>query len=344
MKRRLLILESVLEKKVHPRDLHALAKRVARRAPDIDVIVTGRHLGDHLKLFPHVFRPTLTVAFGWLRNRRFLTGDILDCPRIAKPNELERLRAAGVPVPDWVVLTPGTALDPAFWGPYVVVKPTDSSAGREVRIRRTGRVRYAPPESFPEDHPIRNGPLMAQRFIYTGPWAVSFRVCTFFGRALYCLRAEQSHEKRRLESRFEFSGAGGGVQIIAPSKTSTYTLVDDREVIELAERAHQLAFPDYPYLGFDMLRDAESGRVSVLEVNSGGAVWHLSSRGGIRLQRKHRINLYSQFDALEIAAERLVEVTRRRAMVAPMGRTSSVWADLPPGMRMLSGADTQLGG
>lgn len=322
MKRRLLILANASEKAAILGDLGALAERVARQAPEIDVLVVGRHRRDQWKLLPRAFRPALTVAWGRLRERRFFPGEILHCSRIPKHIELARLRAAGVPVPDWVVITPGTTLDPAAWGPYVVVKPTGGSKGEEVRIRRTGRVRYEPPESFPTGHPIRKGPLLAQRFVYTGPWAVSYRVTTFFGRALFCWRVEQSHQKRRLESRFAFgdSAGAGGIQIIAPSKTSTYTLVDDEDVIGLAERAHRLAFPDYPYLGIDVLRDAETGAVSVIEANSGGAVWHLSSGLGTSIQQLHGIDFYRQFGALDRAAERLIEVTRERARVAPIGR------------------------
>jgi len=322
VKRRLLILANAIQNRAVRGDLDALAQRVARQAPEIDVLVVGRHRRERWKLLPRAFRPALTVAWGRLRERRFLPGEILHCSRIPKHIELTRLRAAGVPVPDWVVITPGTTLDSADWGPYVVVKPSASSRGIEVRIRRTGRVRYQPPESFPTGHPIRKGPLLAQRFVYTGPWAVSYRVTTFFGRALFCWRVEQSHEKRRLESRFAFgsSAEGGGIQIIAPSKTSTYTLVDDEEVIGLAERAHRLAFPDYPYLGIDLLRDAETGALSVIEVNSGGGVWHLSSGLGTNLQQAHGIDLYRQFGALDRAAERLIELTRERARVAPIGR------------------------
>jgi hypothetical protein len=204
----------------------------------------------------------------------------------------------------------------------VVVKPTAGQSGCEVRIRRTRRVRYQPPESFPAGHPIRKGPLLAQRFVYTGPWAVSYRVTTFFGRTLFCWRVEQSHQKRRLESRFAFGGTGeglGGIQIIAPSRSSTYSLVDDAEVIGLAESAHRLAFPDYPYLGFDLVRDADTGELSVIEVNSGGVTWHLSSQLGRSMQRDHRMDLYGQFGALDRAAERLIELTRSRARRAPLG-------------------------
>jgi len=322
VKRFRLVLVRAFDRSIPPNDLDALAERVERQAPDIDVAVAGKRRAEQWRLLPHAFRPTLTIGFGGLKRSRFLSGQILHCPKLPKHKELERLRAAGIPVPDWVVIAPGTRLDPADWGPYVVVKPTLGQRGADVRIRKTGRVRYAAPESFPPDHAIRKGPLIAQRFVYTGPWAVSYRVCTFLGRALYCWRVEQSHQKRRLESRWSFAGsaAAGGIQIIAPSKTSAYALVDDQEVIAIAERAHRLAFPNYPMLGFDLLRDAESGQVSVIEANSGGNVWHLSSPAGIELQRAHGMDFAAQFGALDRAAEQLIEVTRRHAMLAPIGR------------------------
>lgn len=319
MKRYRLVLVRSLPRSIRPSDLFALAERVETRAPDIDVAVVGRRRAEQWTLLPHAFRPTLTIRFSRLKRRRFLCGRILHCPMLPKHVELEQLRAAGIPVPDWVVIEPDTRLDPAVWGPYVVVKPTLGGMGVDIRIRRTGRVRYEEPGS---GDAFRKGPLIAQRFIYTGPWAVSYRVCTFFGRALYCLRVEQSHQKRRLESRWQFAGSatGGGIQIIAPSKTSTYSLAEDEDVIALAEGAHRFAFPDYPVLGIDLVRDAESGQLSVLEANTSGAVWHLSSRVGISMQRAQGIDLYSQFGALDRAAEQLVEATRRHAMVAPLGR------------------------
>ena len=323
MQRKQLVLVKLTRHIVSRSDLEALAEHVRARAPEIDVVVTSRHRADQWRLLPRAFRPTLTVVFGRLRKRLWVHGQVLDCPRFPKHVELEKLRAAGVAVPDFVLIEPGTRLDPAVWGPYVVVKPTLGARGAEVRIRRTTRVRFEPPEGFAPGHPIHRGPLLAQRFVYTGPWAVCYRVCTFFGRALYCWRVEQSHAKRRLDSRWKFGGSagGGGVQIIAPSLTSTYSLVDDTELIAAAERAHRLAFPDYPYLGFDLVRDAETGEVSVLEANTGGNVLHLSSTMGSSIQREHGLDFHRQLGALDRAAERLIEITRRRARVAPLSQS-----------------------
>ncbi|HEY8155875.1 MAG TPA: hypothetical protein VII72_17225 [Myxococcota bacterium] len=322
MRRYRLVLARPLARSIGRRDLSGLAERVERRAPDVEVAVVGKHRTEQWHLLPHAFRPTLTIGFGALSRSRFLSGRILHTPWIPKHVELERLRWVGIPVPDWTVIEPCTRLDPGVWGPYVVVKPTRGGQGFDVRIRKTGRVRWEAPENFPPRHMIHKGPLLAQRFVYTGPWAVSYRVCTFLGRALYAWRVEQSHQKRRLESRWQFAGSktGGGIQIIAPSMTSTYALTDDEELIALAERAHRLAFPDYPYLGIDLLRDAETGEVFVVEANSGGTVWHLSSKTGRSMQKAHGIDLYRQFGALDRAAEGLIEATRRHAMVSPVGR------------------------
>jgi hypothetical protein len=316
---------SPLPHRVRPRDLVGLAERIERHAPDIEVVLTTPRRADQWPLLLHPLRPTLSVVFGPLARRKYLAGRILDCPRLAKHAELAALAAAGIPVPRWELIRPGTQLDPDQWGPYVVVKPTRSANGVGVRIRRTTRVRWAPPEAGAAEPRKGEDALIAQRFVYTGRWPVSYRVCTFLGRALYCWRAEQSHDKRPLEGRFAFAGpggAGGGIQIIAPSKKSSYSLVVEEEMIALAERAHRLALPDHPYLGMDLVRDAETREVWVLEANSGGAVWHLSSDLGIGLMREHGFDLYSQLGALDRAAEALVEATRTRALVAPLGRRS----------------------
>lgn len=320
MRRRRLVLMSPMPSRVRPRDLHALEERIQRQAPDIDVVVTTRRRADQWPLLLQPLRPTLSVVFGSLGRRKYLAGRILHCPRLPKHVELAKLEAAGIPVPRWERIRPDTRLDPDEWGPYVVVKPTRSACGVDVRIRRTRRVRYEPPAAAPSGSPRRDGGHIAQRFVYTGRWPVSYRVCTFLGRAQYCWRAEQSHDMRPLTDRWAFGRDGGGIQIIAPAKTSTYSLVVDEEMIALAERAHRLAFPDYPYLGFDLLRDADTGEVSVIEANTGGEVWHLSSGLGIGLMQKHGFDLYHQLGALDRAAEALIEVTRRSAVVAPLGR------------------------
>jgi hypothetical protein len=67
-------------------------------------------------------------------------------------------------------------------------------------------------------------------------------------------------------------------------------------------------------LGVDIIRDSQNGTLSVLEVNPGGDVWHLSSLLAKNFfTREHVRDLYAQFDALALCANLLMEKTRRAA-------------------------------
>jgi hypothetical protein len=79
-------------------------------------------------------------------------------------------------------------------------------------------------------------------------------------------------------------------------------------------RAISDRLPEVAVLGVDVLRDTNTGRLYVLETNPGGFTWHLSS--GLAKKTftpEHIRNIYQQFDALERAAQLLVEKTRAEA-------------------------------
>ena len=56
-------------------------------------------------------------------------------------------------------------------------------------------------------------------------------------------------------------------------------------------------------LGIDIVRDAFTGRLYVLEVNSGGYVWHFTSRMGLGVQKQFGLNFESQFNGRRKAAQ-----------------------------------------
>jgi D-alanine-D-alanine ligase-like ATP-grasp enzyme len=90
------------------------------------------------------------------------------------------------------------------------------------------------------------------------------------------------------------------------------SICNDPEIISLGERAHQ-AFPECPVIGVDIIRESSTGRLHVLEVNPHGAVWHLSSPLAKKMDRKHVRELYAQFNALDLAADLLIQKTRAEA-------------------------------
>jgi glutathione synthase/RimK-type ligase-like ATP-grasp enzyme len=229
-----------------------------------------------------------------------------------KSGEYGRLDAAGFPVPKWAVITPETKLDPDEWGPYVVEKPDFGGLGAYVRIKRTMRVKFRPPKDFESGHFGRKAAMLAQEFIYTGEWPESFRVMTLLGQTILCRSQKTVGRGHPLSGRWSFGTDGGG-SIVSNTKGMTVTMVKDAEIIELCERAHREAFPDIPLLGFDVIRDAESGRLYILECHTHGPSWSFSSSKGSGIQEANRLDFESQYDAFRKCARILAEATPRLA-------------------------------
>jgi hypothetical protein len=86
----------------------------------------------------------------------------------------------------------------------------------------------------------------------------------------------------------------------------------DADVLALAPQI-AAAFPEVAVLGIDLVRQAATGRLYVLETNPNGYTWHLSSNLGKSVQQRVGIDRYAQFDALSVAADVLIERTRAEA-------------------------------
>ena len=292
-------------------DFETIARQIGERARDIRVFVVDTKQADWTDPQFERSAPTLTVAPMPIKRFSPPPGALCQGHEFPKDEQYRRLAHLGVPVPDWVEIAPETVLDPLQWGPYVVVKPALGRKGAEIFIKRAGRVRYRPPESFAEDHPARRAPLLAQKFIYTGKWPSNYRVVTLFGRALLCWRCEAAHRYVPLHSRWDFK-ARGGITVVSNKQDSSYALARDPEVIALAEKAHA-AFPDQPLLGTDIVRDADSGELQVIECNPRGDAWLISSDMGRMIEQANGLDFAAQFGALEIATQTLVDETRSRA-------------------------------
>jgi hypothetical protein len=292
-------------------DFEAIARQVAERAPDIRAfVVDTKETGWADPRFERA-APTLTVSPMPIKRFAPPSGAVCQGHEFPKDEQYRRLASLGVPVPDWTAIAPDTVLDPLHWGPYVVVKPALGRKGAEIFIKRTGRVRYRPPEDFAEDHPVRKAPLLAQRFIYTGKWPSNFRVVTFFGRALLCWHCEAAHRYVPLNSRWDFK-AKGGITVVSNKTDSSYRLARDADVIALAEQAHA-AFPDQPLLGTDIVRDADTGNLYVVECNPRGDAWLVSSDMGRMIEAANGLDFKGQFGALNVAIEVLLRESRSRA-------------------------------
>jgi hypothetical protein len=298
-------------------DFEKIAAHVRDIEPRIAVFVVRRNAIHSYVRRKAAARPSLIFSPGRLTTFRPLRGRLYQGRPIPKLEQIERLAAAGVSVPRTAILTPDLELDPALWGAYVVVKPTDlltSSGGLGVTLHRTSRVRYIPPAGYPEDHPGRRAPMMVQAFVDPGERLASYRVLTLFGEPLYAQlnlssthRVDLAQPDEVLERSVVAIQAGGDrVRILA----------GDPDIIALA-RAAYAALPEVPLQGCDIMRDARTGTAYVVELNRGGNTWHFSSAASEATRRKYgsefELERIRQFDAFRTAARVLVERTRAEA-------------------------------
>lgn len=290
-------------------DFTRIAALVREMAPDIHaehLTVERRGRGPRWR---SLLRPTLTAEIDKTGRFRPLRGAVVRVEGPDKAMEYRRLEAAGLPVPRWTPITPDLVLDPAEWGSYVVEKPAQGGRGAYVRLRRAGRVRWQPPESYPEEHYGRQAPMLAQRFVRTGARPSVFRVCTFFGRAVAAIRYDL--ESARIADVMLEEAEPVSNRIVASAKGSTISLANDADVLALGEACHRV-FPETPVLGADIMREEATGKLWVAEVNR-GYCWLLSNGAALKMQEQFGLDFHAQFDGLRRAAEGAADATRRLA-------------------------------
>ncbi|MEZ2331479.1 hypothetical protein AB6802_17305 [Mesorhizobium sp. RCC_202] len=293
-------------------DFRRAGALIQARAPDIKVSVLST-ASPLTKLHTPMLalKPTLSVEMDRVKWLKPLRGTRLVHQRITKIAELSAFDAAGLPVPKWTEIVPETKLDPAVWGPYVVVKPSRGRRGAFVRIAKTGRVRYIAPADHPEDHPGRGAAMIAQQYVHTGPWPTAYRVLTYLGRPLAAIRYEGRRDLNPLGDAAGFRSAPGA-SIVASAKGCIIMLAADQDVLDLAARTHAV-FPTIPSLGVDILRDAATGKLFLIEINPVGDSWMLCGPAGRNIQSQFGLDFYKQFGALDIIAEASIEATRALA-------------------------------
>jgi hypothetical protein len=289
--------------------------RIGRYLREIAPEISVRVIADRPY---HFFRPSFWIrpvmVFSPVRLRRFvsLRGRVFQGAGLSKSEECSALESCGIPTPRWAVLSAEEQPDLSGFGKYVVSKPDRGGRGAEVKIRRASRVRWRGGRGTTQGHRIDK--LLIQQFIYTGPWPSSYRVTTLFGKALWSWKVEADRARRPLlgPDRFAEGATGGGMSIVSTGQGCRFSLNDESDVLQLAERAHA-AFPDVPLLGIDIIREHSTGKLYVIEANSCGRTWHFNSPTGRAIQDQFGFELETQFDGIRKAAAILAEQTRRFA-------------------------------
>ena len=192
----------------------------------------------------------------------------------------------------------------------MIVKPNSNThGGRDVKLVRTVDLSTRYDELTAHD----DRRFLVQQYVDHSEdgYPTHYRVLTMFGRALYC-GGNRWANKRPPLAEIAINPHG----VIASNDDTmgghVRTICNDAEIIALGERTHE-AFPECAILWPDIIRDTQSGRLYVLEVNPYGAVWHLSSSFAKNLDPDHLRARYTQFNALDRAADLLIQKTRSDA-------------------------------
>jgi hypothetical protein len=297
------------------RDFDDIARKVQEQAPDIEVFIASNDIPSSVTRRRAGRRPTLVFSPGELLSFRPTRGKIYAGKAIPKLEQLARFEAAGIPVPPSVEIVPGINLPEAVFGSHVVIKPGFSTAshGHDMTLMRREAVQFQPREAFPEDHPGRYGPMFAQRFIDTGEYVNHHRVLTLFGTPLLAFKTAATVARAPLAAPDDVLAA---VMVKARRRDAPIAreLTRDSDILEVARRTY-LAIPEAPLQGVDIVREATTGRLFVLEANPGGNTW-IFSKGDMstRLQKALGVeHLSDPFDAFAAAAKVLIERTRSEA-------------------------------
>lgn len=289
-------------------DLEAIALKIRSIAPEIKIF--GVLPADTADVIPEKewSRPTLTVSFGQVHNFIPRRGPVYENRFVTKLEQFKRFRSLGIDTPVTAPYTPGMILDPAQWGPFVMMKPSDpglTSTGQNLFVFRTASLSG---RRLPKDHPSCRMPILLQQWIDTGEHITSYRCLTLFGAVMYgavLWRADPRPSLTSPDAMIEAMPAG--------SDRSMTKVCDDAQILAFGARMAE-AFPRHPILGCDLLREEATGKLYAIEVNAGGNVWHFSSPrtepwrthdGTEKLKRK--------FSSFDVAAAVLARKTRQEA-------------------------------
>jgi hypothetical protein len=294
-------------------DWIAVKEKIDARAPDIDVRIVRNGRPNPEIAEWQLSRPSLVFSPCNLVNYRPAGGKIYVGDDMDKLEQIRRLDFAGIPVPRSVVLIPGLSLDPAAWGEYVLVKPASkiSSYGRSIKLARPETVGAR----FEELTARGQEKMLVQQLIDATDEAgrlVAYRALTMFERPLFVYRSRQVKPRPPLAVIHDWGSNIIAHNTAAKGVKREREMVEEADVLDLAARAAR-AVREFPVLGLDIIRERSTGGLYVLETNSGGNVWHLSSSLGLRYPHKQRRKLYNQFGALDVAADALIEKTRQEA-------------------------------
>mgnify|MGYP001105873126 FL=1 len=303
------ILVPFLEDSISSADLAEIGGLVAARDPSI--LWKPVRLGSGASEIRPPRLPTMILQFHDLVPAPWpdFKGPRVESRRVHKATQMRMMQAAGIPVPRWARLERGTQVDPAEFGEFLIIKPTEreASLGHGVTLIRTADFERYRNEHAPTYEGYRRSPPLVQEFIYTGERPLHYRVMSFMGRIVLCFSCENP---RMTPLAAPVTSLSVTEKVISNITDNKRLLQKDPELLDLGARAAAV-FTDNSVVGVDIVRSARNGKAYVLEANMGNA-WVFSNAVTRTLQAYlGRNNMKKQFGAPGIIADAIIERARK---------------------------------
>ncbi|QDD11713.1 hypothetical protein [Candidatus Methylopumilus rimovensis] len=294
-------------------DFHQIARRAHRLDPSIAVIPIAEHL--HSSLIPQSLLnlPMLVIFLVNPPQKEFALAGKMAVKRMTKLEEYEHFKKHNIPCLPIEAFTWGMTLDKSIYGDWVVLKPQNiQSTGKDVNMVPTDLIPSLTLEDFPADHLIRRDQYYVQKFVKTGEKPSHYRVLVFCGEVLYSSGSTHFSIYPSFQSNLDL--------LLSTSITANFNgkreiyFTKSNQLIDLALKTAK-SFDNLPIFGIDIISDGLTNKLYVLEVNSGGNVWHFSSEIGKGLRRDlgGRKIMVSQYGAWDKAAKALIDITLKIA-------------------------------
>ncbi len=255
--------------------------------------------------------PTKVISMLPLKKFTPKWAEIWQQKNYTKIDEYTLLDQAGIPVPKWISVYENQKPDLSGFSDYVVVKPALGWKGAFVRITKREKVSYRPITTELMDGVVSPA-LIAQEYIHTGAWPISYRVTTVFGEPIFMFRSSANANRLPLIGSTFDSQFFVGRSIVATAIGCSRDAEVPKEVIHLAQEAHQKAFPDIPLLGFDIVQDIRTNKLFVLEVNAFGRTYLLSDEDSKRNLDEFGFDLHKQFGGIKAVARGIYQRLKRQ--------------------------------
>ena len=285
-------------------DFLAIAKRIIKKAPEIAVVIKPLiyhpdELDPALKHFP-----LLNIYLVNPPEKLPPRGKTLCVKAIDKFEQYQNYTLANISTPKTIEYEIGQPLNFNDWGEYVFLKAKNASHSENSFLIQTKDIFNTEPyfKKLKLDKK-----MILQQFIYTGESAYVYRVLSFLGAPLFCVRVTNPHPIK-LPSSLQESFDNKTIQTSRSDVFMTRTLELNKDVMDFASKVFNV-FPEQPLQGIDIAVEKNTNKLFALEGNQGGNVWVFSRKESNMLKGLGRATLLNQFNAFDVACDILIKKT-----------------------------------